>query len=65
MKLSNDEKEQTYSETLFKLKLMRIRAKISFSAFLKRETIAECFLRQIYRSYMELRIKPLPDADAQ
>ena len=46
-RVSLEEQASMKKTTLFKFKLMRIRSKISFSAFEKHMTIAELFLNQI------------------
>ena len=49
--------------TLFKYKLMRIRAKIGFEAFRKKQTILELMLNRIMESYGELlKLGELPMA---
>jgi hypothetical protein len=40
--------------TLFRFKLLRVRSKISFEAFLKKKTVHEMLLTQIMQSYSDL-----------
>jgi hypothetical protein len=49
--LTSEEIQSVFKATLFKYKLMRIRSKISFSAFEKNMTIYELILNQIKNSF--------------
>lgn len=52
--LTEQDKVQIFQKTLFKFKLMKIRAKIGFIAFKQNKTINELLLNQIKQSYLEL-----------
>lgn len=52
MELTEEELHQIKRTTCMKYKIMRIRAKLSFLAFQKNQTIFELLLTQILKSYV-------------
>lgn len=59
--ITEEDRALIFQKTLFKFKLMKIRAKIGFIAFKKNKTINETLLTQIKNSYLELvKFKHIP-----
>ena len=54
-KILDAKKREVYKETLFRFRMIRIRAKISYSAFRNHMTINELFLTQILESFTVLQ----------
>ena len=52
IKQTNEHK--VFSKVYFKYMLLKVRAKISFMAFIKRVTIPELIVQTIYNCYMHL-----------
>ena len=52
--MTDADRYSLHRTTCFRYKMLRIRAKISFMAFLKKQTVFELILKGIYNGFREI-----------